>query len=42
MYFYCNQQRRMSQLSLAWASWSTLPYLCVDENIASFIEIEAG
>src|SRR6218665_214825 len=26
MYFYCNQQRRKSQISLAWASWSTLLY----------------
>ena len=27
MYFCCIQQRRKSQFSLAWASWSTLPYI---------------
>src|SRR6218665_1557432 len=25
MYFCCNHQRRKSQFSLTWASWSTLP-----------------
>ena len=32
MYFYCNQQRRKLQFSLAWASWSTLPYICTDNK----------
>ena len=32
MYFCCNQQRRKSQFSLAWASWSTLPYIVSTER----------
>jgi len=36
MYFYCNQQRRKSQFSLAWASWSTLPYFTLS-NIYAYV-----